>query len=174
MHIAVLSDIHDNIWTLEKVLGEVAGAEALVFCGDFCAPFTLTMIAERFRGPIHAILGNNDGDPLLLSKNAAKAGHVTLHGSFAELNVAERRIFVVHYPQIAEAVAASGQYDLVCFGHNHQAEMRRLGRTLLLNPGEVMGRFGHSTYAIYDTVSGEAKQGEITPNNKHTSRVEVA
>ena len=41
MIIAVLSDIHDNIWKLEEVLRGLGGAEELIFCGDFCAPFSL-------------------------------------------------------------------------------------------------------------------------------------
>ena len=162
MRIAILSDIHDNIWALEKVLAGVnaAGAAALIFCGDFCAPFSLTLLAERFRGPIHAVAGNNDGDMLLLARNAAKAGNVTLHGPYAELVLDGRRIFVHHYSAIGEAVAAAGLYDLVCCGHNHQAEIRRLGATVLVNPGEVMGRFGHSTFALYDTDTGETELRE--------------
>ncbi len=42
MHLIVCSDIHDNIWALERVLNNVPQRDAaLVFCGDFCAPFTL-------------------------------------------------------------------------------------------------------------------------------------
>lgn len=156
MQIAILSDIHNNIWALEKVMAGAGAAEALIFCGDFCSPFTLTLLAEQFRGPIHTVAGNNDGDMLLLARNAAKAGNVTLHGPYAELALGGRRIFVSHYPAIAEPVAVAGLYDLVCCGHNHQAESRQIGRTLLVNPGEVMGRFGHSTYAIYDTETGVA------------------
>jgi uncharacterized protein len=55
MKIAVLSDIHDNIWVLETLLDELE-ADALIFCGDFCAPFTLAQIAEGFPGPIHVAL----------------------------------------------------------------------------------------------------------------------
>lgn len=157
MKIALLSDIHDNIWALERVLDRIENHAALVFCGDFCAPFTLSMLAERFGGPIHCVEGNNDGDGLLLARNAQKAGHVSLHGPFAELRFDSRRVFVNHYPPIAEAVAAGQLYDLVCCGHNHQAEIREVGRTLLVNPGEVMGRFGHSTYAVYDTKTGRAE-----------------
>ena len=60
MRVAVLSDIHDNIWNLEKVLKSVAGAEALVFCGDFCAPFTLAQIAEGFGEVVHVVWGDSD------------------------------------------------------------------------------------------------------------------
>ena len=41
MRIAILSDTHDNIWKLDEVLKQVGDAGALLFCGDFCAPFTL-------------------------------------------------------------------------------------------------------------------------------------
>jgi putative phosphoesterase len=161
MRIAVLSDIHDNLWVLARVMDEAAAADALIFCGDFCAPFTLTAIADRFSGPIHVVQGNNDGDMLLIARNAAKAGNVTLHGAFAQIEIGGRRIFVNHYPPIAEGVAAGGEYDLVCYGHDHQAVVRRLGRTLLVNPGEVMGRFGRSTFAMYDTDAGEAELREV-------------
>jgi len=44
MKIAVLSDIHDNIWKLEeglKSIENINDVQAMVFCGDLCAPFTL-------------------------------------------------------------------------------------------------------------------------------------
>ena len=161
MKIAILSDIHDNIWKLEEVLKELGEAQELIFCGDFCAPFSLGMLAEGFRGPIHVVFGNNDGDKLLLSQVAAKAGNVTLHGEFAELELGGRKIAAIHYPAIAAGLAASDRYDLVCCGHSHKYEAKRVGRTLLLNPGEVMGRFGLSTYAIYDTETGEVSRREV-------------
>lgn len=161
MKIAVLSDIHDNIWALGRLLDELEPAEVLIFCGDFCAPFTLAMIAERFPGPIHCVAGNNDGDQLLLSRVAGGHDHIALHGPFAQLELGGRRVFVNHYPPIAEGVAASGKYDLVCYGHDHQALVHPVGETLLLNPGEVMGRFGRSTYAIYNTETGTAELREV-------------
>ena len=86
MKIAILSDIHDNIWQLEVLLADLK-ADALLFCGDFCAPFTLAQLAEGFNGPIHVVFGNNDGDQYLLSQVAGKFAHVTLHGDFAELEM---------------------------------------------------------------------------------------
>jgi len=158
MNIAVLSDTHDNIWNLERVLAEIAqrlDAGALLFCGDFCAPFTLQQIAEGFAGPVHVVLGNNDGDQLLLSRVAGRFEHVTLHGLSAELEYEGRRIAIIHYPELARRLAQSGQFDLVCYGHDHKAGVERVGETLLANPGEVMGRFGQPGYGLYDTESGE-------------------
>ena len=161
MRIALLSDIHDNIWRLEEVLPRLKEAQALVFCGDFCAPFTLKMLAEGFQGPVHVVFGNNDGDKLLLCRVAAQAGNVTLHGEFAELELGRRRIAATHYPEIARGLAASGHYDLVAFGHTHEYLCEQVGQAVLLNPGEVMGRFGLSTWAIYDTETGQVSRGEL-------------
>lgn len=156
MKIAIVSDIHDNIWKLETLLARLE-ADVLLFCGDFCAPFTLAQIAEEFDGPIHAVFGNNDGDQLLLARVASKYPPVTLHGDFAELEFDGRRVAVTHYPQIGEALAAGSRYHLVCHGHSHERVIESVGDTLRVNPGEVMGRFGLSTYALYDTRTGEAK-----------------
>ena len=45
----------------------------------------------------------------------------------------------------------SGNYDLVCFGHDYSAHEERIGNTLLQNPGELMAMNGCSTLAIYKT-----------------------
>ena len=155
MKIAILSDIHDNIWKLETLLAGLE-ADVLLFCGDFCAPFTLAQIAEGFDGPIHAVFGNNDGDQLLLARIASKYPAVRLHGDFAELEFDGRWVAVTHYPQIGEALAQGRRYDLVCHGHSHERLVEPVGDTLRVNPGEVMGRFGLSTYALYDTHTGQA------------------
>ncbi len=157
MRIAVLSDIHDNIWKLETLLHQIDSAGAVIFCGDFCAPFTLTQIGKGFDGPVHVVWGNNDGDKWLLTRNALAVGNVTLHGELAELELGGRKIAVNHYPAIAQQLALSGTYDAVFYGHDHTAFQSQVGRTLLLNPGEVMGRFGKSTFAWYDTESSTAQ-----------------
>jgi predicted phosphodiesterase len=74
------------------------------------------------------------------------------------LALADRSIAVTHYPEIGQALARGNDYDLVCHGHSHERMIQQEGNTLRINPGEVMGRFGLSTYALYDTVGG---QGEI-------------
>ncbi len=160
MRIAILSDIHDNIWRLETLLAGLE-ADALIFCGDFCAPFTLAQIGEGFSGPVHAVFGNNDGDQMLLARVASRAPRVTLHGQFCELELDGRRVAVTHYPEIGKGLARGGGYDLVCHGHSHKRIIKQEGATLRVNPGEVMGRFGLSTYALYDTVTGQASFVEV-------------
>jgi putative phosphoesterase len=151
MLVAVCSDIHDNIWKLEAAMPRLNQAGVLVFCGDFCAPFTLTQLAEGFDGPVHVVFGNNDGDQRLLVREAQKAGNVELYGQFGMIEVGSLSIAFNHYPDISRALAHSQQYDVVCYGHDHTLHEERIGETLLVNPGEIMGRFGRSTFMLLDT-----------------------
>lgn len=161
MKIAVISDIHDNLWALEDVLARVQACEALFCLGDLCSPFTMTAMAQQFSRSIHVVWGNNDGDRALITRQADATGHVVLHGEFAEFDLGGRRIALTHYPHLGRALAAGQQYDLVCHGHDHQRLASWTGRTLLLDPGEVMGRFGVRSYAVYDADAGAAEIFEL-------------
>jgi hypothetical protein len=44
-----------------------------------------------------------------------------------------------HVDNVAKGLAASGMYDLVCYGHNHRIRFSRAGRAVAVNPGPVMG-----------------------------------
>lgn len=151
MKIAVLSDSHDNIWKLAQAMPHLAQADAVIHCGDLIAPFIIKRLAAGIRQPVHVVWGNNDGDKRLLTKFAEEAGNITIHGDFADLALGGVRIAVTHYPGIARPLAASEQYDLVCYGHDHTAHEEQVGQTLLLNPGEVMGMNGKSTIALVDS-----------------------
>ena len=63
-----------------------------------------------------------------------------------------------------------GAYDVVCCGHNHVYEVTRLGETLAINPGAIMGvsfaadgeRIDSvSTYVIYDTATDAASGYQV-------------
>lgn len=164
MRIAILSDIHDNIWALHDVLAKLQVCDALLCLGDLCSPFTLTAICEGFAKPVHVIWGNNDGDKLLIARNADRAGNATLHGDFAELEFGGRRVCLTHYPHIGQALALGGRYDLVCHGHDHHSKLAWIGKSLLLDPGEVMGRFGARSWAVYDTDTAQADILELAPS----------
>jgi uncharacterized protein len=157
MRIGILSDIHDNIWALQDALGALAGVDALLGLGDYCAPFTVAAIAEACPGAVHLVWGNNDGDKVAIVRNAARFGHVTIHGDWARLSLGGRSIAMVHDPALGQALAEGGRFDLVCYGHDHARRLATLGGTLLVNPGEVMGRFGVRSVAMDDTESHSAE-----------------
>lgn len=168
MKIAILSDIHDNIWNLNAALGKVNDSEVLICCGDLCSPFIVDLIAEGFPNPIHIVFGNNDGDQYRVTNNASRYdGRVLIHGEFAELKLGGRHFAVNHYPNIARCIAQSEDYDVVCYGHNHIYAVERVNSTLLINPGAIMGYDGvnkdeiPSTFIIYDSEISECKGYEV-------------
>ncbi|MFO7633177.1 MAG: YfcE family phosphodiesterase [Caldilinea sp.] len=157
--IAVISDSHDQIATLTRALEEAnaAGAEVLLHLGDLCAPFMLNLIGERFTGPVHVVFGNNDGDGRLLQVIASKHPQIRLHGIYTEFEVAGRQIAMIHYPEPARRIAQSGHFDLVCYGHDHTKLLEKVGKSWLLNSGELLGMKGAASWALYDTQTGEAR-----------------
>ncbi len=161
MKIAIISDIHDNLWALETALTRVNACQALLCLGDLCSPFTLAAIAKGFGGNVHVVWGNNDGDKLRLTRVADQAGNVTLHGDVAEVEMDGQVIAMSHYERVAKAMAESDRYRLACFGHSHRRQVSRQGETTIVNPGEVMGRFGTHSLAIYDTASSQVQMVEF-------------
>ena len=162
MRVAILSDIHDNIRTLRAALAALAGAEELICCGDLCSPFIVDELGRGFGGGIHVVFGNNDGDRYRIAQKAGEYEHIRIYPELAELLLGGRRFAVVYFDNIGEAIAGSGKYDVVCYGHNHRYEVSREGATLKINPGEVFGGLsGVSTYVTYDTDTGEATRHEV-------------
>jgi uncharacterized protein len=154
MQIAILSDTHDNLSKLDRAIPTLRTVDTVIHCGDLCSPFVVVRLGNGLEGkPVHVVFGNNDGDPRLLTLKAQEVGNVFIHGQFASLELGGLRVAVNHYPEIARPIALSGQFDLVCYGHDHTAHEEKIGSTLLLNPGELLGMNGRSSLAILDTTT---------------------
>ena len=164
MKIAIMSDSHDNIWKLDQALAKITGVDALIHCGDLCSPFVIKHLgawAEN-KKPIYIVWGNNDGDRMMITSEAKAFETLNLCGEYARLELDGIRIFVTHYPGIAESVADSDDYDLICYGHDHTRAKKKIGNSLLLNPGEIMGLNGTSTLAVFDTKTRKCRFETVT------------
>ena len=170
MKICIVSDSHDHREPLAAAVREAKalGAEAILHCGDLVAPSTLHAIVG-FELPLHVIHGNNTGDVFHLWKFVQQfPNRVHYHGQDATLSLARRRIFMVHYPHYARAMALTGDFDLVCNGHEHRAVIERIRNirgteTLRIDPGTVGGVNAPSTYAFGDleTLEFEIRKVEV-------------
>jgi putative phosphoesterase len=155
--VCIVSDSHDRAGALARAVREAAsrGARAVIHCGDLIGTQTLRQAMEAGL-PLHVIHGNNLGDPTSLHRLArASGGLVEYHGADARIELAGRRIFVVHYPEYGHAMACTGDWDLVCCGHSHAAAVQRVanvkgGSTWLVNPGTVAGLAAPATWALGD------------------------
>lgn len=151
MLVAVMSDSHDNIPYLSKAV-EVAKAkkcEIVFHCGDLISPFMVPILG-RFEKEVHLILGNNKGDVFLLCNHLKNYPYIKLHGEEALLEIYGFKIAMVHHPKVAYPLAKSEEFDFVFCGHTHKFEVREFGKTLLVNPGEILGKEGVSSFIILD------------------------
>lgn len=165
MKIAIISDIHDNVWNLRLALerSELQEADALLCCGDLCAPFIIKLLGQGYGKAIHLVLGNNDGDLASIIRVAENFPHLHIHGEYFQGEFGGKTFAMNHYPEKAGLLAESGAYDVVCYGHNHSLERdKKIGKTLMLNPGAIMGYHGGKleeidpTFLVLDTDKMEA------------------
>jgi hypothetical protein len=155
--ICIVSDSHDRAEALAQAVREAMalGAEAVIHCGDLIGAQTIKP-ALALGLPMHLIHGNNVGDPQALHRQArASGGLLQYHGADARLELAGRRVFVVHYDDYGYAMACTGDWALVCCGHSHRAEARKVAgvngnETWLVNPGTVAGLAAPATWALGD------------------------
>jgi putative phosphoesterase len=156
MIIGIMSDTHDNLVAIDRALKifRDRDLDVLIHLGDIISPFALAKILE-FPVKIMIITGNNDGDILQLKELAVKGG-ATLKQFMYTINIDGKKLFLTHgfgskeqTKSYVDAVAMTGFYDIVLYGHTHEATAYYLGRTLVLNPGEVCGYLtGKQTIAI--------------------------
>ena len=163
MLIAVMSDSHDNIWSLEKAIDIIRrdNADMIIHCGDFVAPF----MAKELDGvgiPVHGVFGNNDGDQYLLTKfSLTTMTNITFHGLVGQIDMGEFKISFTHEGVVGKALASGGNFNLVCFGHSHEYSLEKIGATILLNPGEIMGKDGRPGFCLVDTDTAEIKRVDL-------------
>lgn len=167
MKIAIVSDSHDNRRALVSALEDAKsrGAEAVIHCGDVVAPSTLGA-CEHVGLPMHVIHGNNAGDLVALSRRSHRPGtFYTYYGQDAGIELGGRKVFIVHYPHYGLGMAATGDWDLVCYGHDHRAVIETVpnvkgGTTQVVDPGSCAGLDGPATYVMGDLAT---MQFELLP-----------
>jgi putative phosphoesterase len=155
MRIAVVSDTHGHVGSTEAAVRLLSGQKvaAVVHCGDIGSAAVVPLFSAW---PTHFVFGNVDHDEGALARAIIKAGQVC-HGRFGRLELAGRRIAVLHSDDrdLFEETVNCGEWDLVCYGHTHAAEQHRVGRTLVLNPGALFRATPH-TLAIVDLATLKA------------------
>lgn len=165
MKIAIASDCHDNFGNLQKSLEIAANnnCEYFLFAGDFVTPPGLSLL-EKFPGKIEMVWGNNEGEKIGFVKKVDELDNTTMHGDVFETEMDEKKIFMNHFPRIAELAAKSGEFDISIHGHTHEMRQEYAGNTLLLCPGNLSGwneNKGAPGFVILETESMELEHIEL-------------
>jgi putative phosphoesterase len=151
MRVGLMSDSHDRVPAIREILRRMreAGAEMVLHCGDYCAPFSLLPV-EELSFPMLGVFGRNDGDHEGLHTIAGRGMGVELYQSPHSLELAGKRVMLVH--DLADVAARSVEaHEIVVHGFTHREEMKERGDTLIVNPGEACGWInGTPSYAVLD------------------------
>ena len=161
MRIGLLSDTHDNLQMVEAAIRHLNGerVDLVLHAGDYISPFVVPRLAN-LHPPMIGVLGNNDGDRSLLSARFAEYDRLSLRGGFAAVAAGGMAIGLLHGDdrELLQALIERKAFDVVVHGHTHRAEVRTLGGTLVVNPGETCGYLsGRPTVAVLDTVTREVE-----------------
>lgn len=156
MKIAIFSDVHDNLvrWSEAAETIKDQGITIGVCCGDVQSVDTLKVIAESFE-ELYLCFGN--ADYTLPMSTGLIPENVKWFSEVGEFTLDGKDYALVHNDQVAKALAESGKYDIVLYGHTHTPWEKIVGKTKLLNPGEISGRYGRPSFAILDTETLEAR-----------------
>lgn len=163
MKIGALSDSHDNLPAIKKAVSRLNSEDRLEYvfhAGDIISPFA----AKEFlnlKSPVFFTFGNNDGERLMLKDILSSSNKSKLIWPKITVEIEKYRIALLHGEDenAVEALAKSGIYDVVIYGHWHKVVNKLVNDTLVINPGELCGYLtGKSTLAIVDL---ETKSTEI-------------
>jgi len=148
--VGILSDTHDNLTAVRRAvrLFKDADCRLVIHAGDFVAPFAAKELAA-LDCPVKAVFGNCDGEKTGLTSALEPFGLV--QEAPLKFEYEGLRFAVVHLDAPAKTLAAVGAYDVVVYGHTHRPEVRKNGKTLVVNPGETGGWVtGKSTAALFN------------------------
>lgn len=161
MIIGILSDTHDHLPMVEAAVHKLneSGVELVLHAGDYISPFVIPRL-HALNAPLIGVFGNNDGDYAMLTQRFLEYDNLEIRGNFAEVEVAGLSIGLLHghESKLLNALIKREAFDVLVFGHTHQAQVFRHGKTLVVNPGEACGYLsGSPTIALLDTTAGNAE-----------------
>ncbi len=151
--LGLLADTHDHLPRIDAAVHLLnrRDVELVLHAGDYISPFTVAHY-EPLQAHLIGVYGNNCAERRLLKELFQGIGG-DLRGFFAEITVKDLKIGLLHGhdEELLTALIQSGAYDVVVHGHTHHAATQRVGRTLVINPGEVCGYLtGKATLALLD------------------------
>jgi putative phosphoesterase len=191
MKIAVIADIHSNLYALEEVLREIKRVK-IFCCGDLVGynPFPNEVVGLIKKENIISILGNHDhavltGDTSWFNPIAAKAIQWTReelkeenkkflkrlptmheHESFSMIhgspkNPLEEYVYPDHPDYVFKDFFNYTRKDVIILGHTHVPFVRRIDNKLVFNPGGVGQPRDMDPRASYAMFDTKTKEVEI-------------
>lgn len=175
MKIGVLSDSHGRATRIESALRllERLGAEMFIHCGDVGEENALAAMASH---NARFVWGNTDIADAALERYAKRIGLTPPTDVPTRIEAGGKTIAVFHghepeFERLARvgerdgmsalgAAARRAGYDVILFGHTHQAMTANAGGVRLLNPG-ALHRAAQYTVATLNLETDEARHWRL-------------
>lgn len=164
MKIAIISDTHDNLANLKKAISWIKKERinVLIHCGDIFKPETLEEGLKEYQGKIYIIFSKADADFSKIPENSFKnLPKSKAWEELGQIKLGKKKIAFCHFPEIGRDLANSQKYDLVFYGHTHKPWEEKIGKTKLVNPGNIAGLFYRPTFAIYDVKTNKLELNPV-------------
>jgi len=160
MLLGIMADTHDRLPLISEAVARLNERKAglVLHAGDFVAPFVVPFF-KPLKANIIGVYGNNDGDREML-RNKFSELNAQIRGRFAQVDIGRTKIVMTHGEEedLLKSLIGAGSYDVVIYGHTHEVETYRKGKTLVVNPGETCGYLsGRSTIALLNTETLEVE-----------------
>jgi putative phosphoesterase len=157
VRIGVISDTHNHLPNVARIVELLnhAQVDRVIHTGDITQAATLEVLA-RLDAPLVGVFGNNDvGERAALADAAARFA-IQLADPPLVLELAERRVVVVHDPRALEH--AGDACDVALHGHTHRHTFERRNGRVVFNPGECAGHVaGWNAVGVLDLATLEAE-----------------
>lgn len=153
MKIAIISDTHDNLANTKKAADFIKkeNIKTVIHCGDIFKLETVKEILEVFKGKLYIIFSPADASFSGIPEDSFKNfKRVKIFEEFGEIKIGGKKIAFCHFPEIAKELVLRQKYDLVFYGHTHKPWLEKIGKTKIVNPGNLAGIFYKATFAVYN------------------------
>ncbi len=157
MLIGIITDSHENMDNIQRAVSifNEKKVELVLHCGDIISPITAKEF-KNLNSKMTLVFGNNDGEKPFLIKNFNDFG--TFYPPGHEFELENKKFIMMHEPIGIEALAQSQEYDYIVYGHTHKQDIRKIGKTTIINVGESCGWLtGEAFIGILDTNKNEVE-----------------
>ncbi len=162
MLVAIISDVHDNLPNLNKVLTycQQNHIQEIICCGDLASQETLDYLANNFSGKVYFVFGNMDQGhydekKFIFNKIPLNYKNVSIFPNQGEIEISSYKIAFTHFPDKAQQLCQTQKYDYVFYGHTHKPWEEKIKNCLILNPGNVANQIYPPTFAVWNTTKNE-------------------
>lgn len=164
MKIAIVSDTHDNMDNLKKVLDYLAKnkIKKIIYLGDICQEETLEYLLRKFNGEIYVVLGNAETFQIKNLKLKVKnnKSNLKICNQMGIFEIDKIKIGFAHSPKYIQKLIKD-KPEYIFYGHTHkpwvEAKEYRGKKMIIANPGNLLGQPYQATFAILDTKNKRLK-----------------